>query len=227
MNTPPKKKRFTPPDFSKPFPQGTIAYGLTRDDYKVALAQIVADFEHLEFQMPAVLQALLQTPWSDAAGYVYRSIRGPSIKINLMQHLLHVAPHNVDTPEFIDEILWEYGAIRKARNEYVHGLWTTHLDDNSVYLARFPEHGEWMERYESEPEPLEALGALAERIGRLKVRVWTEVLPYLAKLRQQHLEFARRASEREAVRQQRRESKEPQPPPPPSPASPQTKRKGS
>lgn len=213
MNTPPTIKRFKPPNISiSEMRTGTWALALEDDAYKIALARIITDFEHLEYTMPNVLTALLHTPWSDAAGYVYRSLRSPKIRSDLMWHLLEVAPHNMRAPPFLDSILTEYGKIRTLRNEYAHGLWSTNLDTKQTYLARFPEHGDWMPG-ESKPEPIEALLALAERIGALKVRIWQEVAPLLSELAQQQIEHAQQVATRRAEKLRRRAAKAPPPPP--------------
>src|SRR5689334_17916364 len=120
MNTPRKKKRFTRHPIEN-WESGTWAGVLSDPDYQAALGRIASSYEHLETAMTNVFAALMGSSDVLAAGYVYRSLRNPSIKGQLMWHLLEVAPHNKDTPEWFDDVLKAHNSIRSRRNEYVHG----------------------------------------------------------------------------------------------------------
>ncbi len=119
--------------------------------------------------MPRVLAILLGMEDTAPAGYVYRALRNPNIRSDVMRALLEKAPRNVKLGKEFDELISEYEAVRSGRNGYAHGLWYTH-DSGAVFLARRDEHGYGL--LEAKPEPISALDKLRARIGRLAMSVY-------------------------------------------------------
>lgn len=191
---------------------GTFAYGLGDERYQKALGEIAASYEHLEGAMPYVLAALMGTADDTAAGYVYRTIRNPRTRSDLMWRLLESAPHNANAPEWFDDILRAHDSIRKRRNDYMHGIWSLRTDDRSTFLAVFPEHGPYMPS-EARREPLENLTGLVEETKQLTLRVHREIRPHLARLRKQQQAQALIDAQRQTERERRR-ARAKQPPPP-------------
>jgi len=124
-------------------------------------ACILSEFEHVEALMPGILAILLGTTDINSVGDVYRSLRNPNIRRDVMLDLLEKAPLNKERSEEFDALLSEYRSRRKARNDYAHALWYTE-SDGSVTLARSSEHGFGM--MEAVAEPLKALNNLVQRI---------------------------------------------------------------
>ena len=115
--------------------------------------------------MPSILAILLGMADDKPAGYVYRALRNPNIRSDVMRTLLEKAPHNTHRGEEFDKLLAEYEAVRTGRNGYAHGLWYTHEETGAVFLARRDEHGYGL--LQALPEPIEELDALLQRIGEL------------------------------------------------------------
>jgi hypothetical protein len=211
MNTPRTKKRFNRSLDPSKIENGTWIGALVDPEYQAALGKIASSFEHLEETMPAVLAVLMGTTDTIAAGYVYRAIRNPAIRSSLMWHLLETAPHNKNMPEWFDDVLAEYGSVRSRRNEYVHGLWSHKEEDDTTFLARFPEHGWFFDA--SKREPLSKLQDLERDISALSRKVRLEVWQHVAALQKQQQAQALIDAQRQAERERRRAAKAPRPPP--------------
>jgi hypothetical protein len=166
MNTPRSSKRRYEwrPDVGN-VPDGPFVSGLSNPEYASWFASVLTEFEHLESYMPRVLAVLLGTSDDAPAGYVYRALRNPSIRYNVLRDLLEKAPHNKKRSEQYDDILAKYNVVRKGRNDYAHGLWFTQVDTKAVYLARRDDHGYAF--FDAKAEPLDALKTLRAQIGEL------------------------------------------------------------
>ena len=115
--------------------------------------------------MPRVLTVLLGLPDERPAGYVYRALRNPSARIDVLRDLLEKSPSNKNKSQQYDELISKYQTVRSGRNAYAHGLWWTDSETNAVYLARRDEHG--FAFFDAQPEPLDNLKALHMQIGDL------------------------------------------------------------
>jgi hypothetical protein len=182
MNTPPKKRRHAPafPDQKGAPKSGHYVGSLENEEYAKRFACILSEFEHLEARMPGVLAILLGTTDINSVGYVYRTLRNPNIRRDVMKALLEKAPLNKDRGEEFDALLSEYNSIRKARNDYAHGLWYTE-ENGSVMLAREAEHGFGM--MEAAPEPIKELDDLVARIRKL---TWSVIELQMAEQKRLH-----------------------------------------
>jgi hypothetical protein len=168
MNTARKKRRYSPVGVGPsgpPWPDGLFVGSLRNPEYATRFAAILSQFEHLEAAMPRILTILLGMTDAKPAGYVYRALRNPNIRSDVMRTLLEKAPHNAQLGDEFDDLLTEYEAVRSGRNGYAHGLWYTHEKSKAVFLARRDEHGWGL--LQAQPEPIEALDNLLKRIGDL------------------------------------------------------------
>ena len=170
MSPTPKKKRHGWQPVALPEKRGkAYAYNLTNRDYVERFAAILTQFEHLESRMPLVLAVLLGVPDERIAGYVYRALRSPNLRLEVMRDLLQKSPNNVELGPEYDQILAEYDALRSARNGYVHGLWFTETTTGEVLLAKRDEHG--FAFLAAQEEPITSLIDVQTRIAVLRSRV--------------------------------------------------------
>jgi hypothetical protein len=176
MNTPRQKKRFQRLGPGSEKPQGSYVAGLNNDAFASVFARILSEFEHLETVMPIVLEHLAQMAETRASGYIYRTLRNPSIRSDIMRKLLETAPFNKDTDERFDEILSEYDEVRRLRNQYAHGLWWTGEDGQTVCLSASDPHGySFLEARPIETSELEE--TLAKVRALTKKVVLLDILP--------------------------------------------------
>lgn len=173
MNTPKSRK---PERFVEPKGDGAPVAGppifMTRGlpDQKSAalLGNIVAQWTHLEDSMIDVLAVLLGEQGQAAAQETFRAINSSQARLKVMRTLLEGSPINSHRSAAYDEILDEFDALTKLRNQYVHGLWwTEHLtarrsDPVPPHYGR-PEH--------SRPVTPEQMEAVLTRIARLDLKI--------------------------------------------------------
>ncbi|MGE0628147.1 MAG: hypothetical protein AB7O43_10015 [Hyphomicrobiaceae bacterium] len=173
--TAPKQlKRYKPPDLKKLLKNrpGQWSYGLFNQKHATRYAQFLSQFEVIESSMPfrlAQLMGLNDDKQIQAAGYVYRTLRNPSIRLEVMRTLLHKAPHNKNKPDSWDYMLSEYSVVRNTRNDYAHGLWFTNDIDSTVLLAKSDPHG--FAFMEAEPISTDVMDEALQRLRRLMLTV--------------------------------------------------------
>lgn len=173
MNTPKQKRRHTPKNVSGHNSGKSFTLGLTNVDYATRFALILSEFEHLDSMlMPQVLWRLMGSKHSDVSGYIYRTLRNPNIKLDILRTLLEKSSVNVNHPDQYDEILTLYQEVRSRRNDYAHGLWYTR-SDNVVFLAKSDDDG--LAFFEAKEEPLSALGEAITKIRTLKNLIFETV----------------------------------------------------
>ncbi|MTD94968.1 hypothetical protein GIW81_11565 [Hyphomicrobium sp. xq] len=171
MNTPRKKRRYKWQIDLNGGPPGGEAYtcALTNEKYGALLANIISAFEHLETAMPQLLSILLGLQDERTAGYVYRTLRNPNIRHDVLRELLEMSPNNAQLGDEYDGLLSEYSALRTARNDYAHGLWFTRSRDGAVFLSKSDDHG--FGYFTATPEPIENLAKVRDRILVLESEV--------------------------------------------------------
>jgi hypothetical protein len=173
MTTPKKTKRFSaviPADKKgDDQPSGNYSGGIHNTEIAVRLANIVANFVHLEERMSFVLAILLGASHEEPAKYVLRSIKSPKARIDVMKALLTEAPSNVQRDSSYDEIIDEFADINNLRNGFVHGIWWTH-ESGRVFLSRFLDDFQGMVAREVKPHEMDQLlarmHALTQKILR-------------------------------------------------------------
>lgn len=164
MSTPRRKRRHVPRTFDITPDSREWHWALSNTEYATRLASVVVEFEHLETAMPMVLRRLLGTTRTDVAGYIYRTLRNPSIKFDILQTLLEKSASNAGLGDDYDRIISQYDEVRKGRNAYAHGLWYT-ATDGSVLLCKRNEHD--LAFLDAKPEPIAALDDLLSKIRAL------------------------------------------------------------
>ena len=178
LNTSPTRKRHTGKSRAGNMPEGSGVFGIENPEVGWALSKFLAAYEHLETIMPKLLALLLGGYDDVTAGYVFRAIRNPSTKRELLQSLLEKAPINSKVPHDIDEMLDEYKILTGQRNQLAHGKWFTHdTDGNPTFVSRFSEHG-W-DLIEASEISAEEIDTLANRATALGVWIVTAVDPIL------------------------------------------------
>lgn len=142
MNTPSSKgpKRFTgyrvDPRYLALQPEdGGIAGALLNPQGAQLVGEIVAAWVHLEEGIIDFLALLLGQSNRNAADPIFRSIMAPRVRIDMMRRLLQASPINKDRGPEYDEILDEYEALNRLRNDYVHGHWFTGLKSGGMSLS--------------------------------------------------------------------------------------------
>lgn len=99
------------------------------------LGSLVTGFTHLEQDFSHLLAKLLGTDWQTAF-ILLSQIVSPSARLNAMQAILQTSPRNCRLDGRYDELLSEFGRLNRARNAYVHGLWTTDLQTKVTYVSK-------------------------------------------------------------------------------------------
>jgi hypothetical protein len=86
MNQPPKRRRYAGlVDRREPPLDGFHDSGITNSDYAALLANVIAEFNNLETELPKMLAMLLGLSDETPAGYVYRAIPGVSARYHVMR----------------------------------------------------------------------------------------------------------------------------------------------
>jgi hypothetical protein len=194
MNTPPKIKRYDAivknPGHAPP---GEYSESLLNPEVGALVAQVTAEFVHLEGSMAYVLAVLLEMEDPTGAWYVLRSIKSPRARVDVMKDLLEKSPLNVERSAAYDKYLGEFWRINKRRNAYVHGTWYTSCNDNSAWLAEEDEHGvAFMEAHPVRPEDL---SQLLTEIKALREAISEGPRDYLFEQQRRTQERQRRESE--------------------------------
>lgn len=141
MNTPKSKpiKRYPQRHSTKPRrhhlgPDGQYSGGLWSQDHAKLVGQITTYMPQIEEQMIRFMSLLISDQEAPAR-QIFRSLNSEQARIQIMRALLETAPHNKDKPGAYDEIIDLFDMVRKKRNAYVHGLWTTHEESGRAFLA--------------------------------------------------------------------------------------------
>jgi hypothetical protein len=141
MNTPKSKplKRYPQRHSSKQRrhhlgPYGQYNGGLWNPEHAKLVGQITTYMPQIEEQMIQFMSLLISDKKAPAR-QIFRSLNSEQARIQIMRALLETAPHNKDKPGAYDEIIDLFDMVRKKRNAYVHGLWTTHEDSGRAFLA--------------------------------------------------------------------------------------------
>lgn len=136
MNTQatPKRHKSTPPG-KLPMPEGQYRTGIWSSGHAICVANIAAEFVHLEDQMAFLLAALLGTGDLAATRHLLKAIKSPRGRVDVMTDLLQKAPSNALAPSTYDDILKEFAAINSRRNAYIHGYWWTFVDNSTTWLS--------------------------------------------------------------------------------------------
>lgn len=134
----------------------------------LAFSAVVTRFVHLEEVMPEVLGVLLGYNQAGPSGYLLRAIVNAKTRADLMEQLLQRAPNNAKLGTGYDEILVEFRALSKLRNDWVHGSWQTHETGDCYMSLKEPNGHTHAGARLVDPADLEAV---AERITQLWSRV--------------------------------------------------------
>ncbi|MEQ1718798.1 MAG: hypothetical protein ABL907_22895 [Hyphomicrobium sp.] len=174
MNTPKQKRRHKPKNVSSKNSGKRFVLALENQEYALKFALILSEFEHLDSMlMPQVLWRLMGSKHSDVSGYIYRTLRNPSLKLSILKTLLERSSVNVHHPDQYDQILTLYEEVRGRRNDYAHGLWYTRDGDGAVFLAKRDDDG--LAFFEAKEEPITALGETITKIRTLKNLIYETV----------------------------------------------------
>jgi hypothetical protein len=144
MNLPKTKRRprFDKDQWRREFNRGSVkgsghfSMALEGPEYYKEFTLLVTEFTHLEYRMEYILAILMESD-REVASHVMRSIINAKAKRDLMTALLSRARHNADKPEDFDEIIDDFNAVSKIRNDLVHARWQTDIANGDVYVI-FP-----------------------------------------------------------------------------------------
>lgn len=171
MNTPPKKRRHNKAkaleQLEREKPPGAFVSSLNHPQYAIRLAGIVSAFVHLETNMVKVLAMLLGMKDTHTARYVWRSVKSPKGRIEMLRVLLQEAPENMDLPDLYDVILSDFASINARRNDFVHGQWYTEVSNQTVMLAKLNTDPHGFGFHAAEPVELKELETLHADIRSL------------------------------------------------------------
>jgi hypothetical protein len=139
MNTPrtksPKRWKKAEDLERKLIPEGMFERGVSARQFLQALGRIAAIWPYIEEGMIDIFGELLRGPQGTPIRHVYKSIVNVQIRLQILKNLLEEAPQNSDRGEEFDDLLAECKALNKARNTYLHGVWTTHVKSRKIYLT--------------------------------------------------------------------------------------------
>lgn len=124
--------------------------------------------------MELVLDRLLGVK-NRVAGHISRTILSPAARIDLMRALLERAPQNSGRPTYFDEIIAEFQAVTKLRNQYAHGKWETCDQTGDLYLVRPNDDPYMLGTLVAEKFDLSEMQETKRRIFDLMMRVYREV----------------------------------------------------
>ncbi len=144
-------------------PGGTYTSGIFAPKISDLFANIVCRFVNLEERMADIFALLLGTPDTTNARFVFRTLKSPRARIDVLETLLEKSPKNAKADTFFDEVIAEFEEINSQRNKLVHGAWTTH-DSGKTFVAEFLEEYGLLRAREITDKELEAL---LNRIGML------------------------------------------------------------
>ena len=180
MNTPKSKEptRYRGTQIGKSFKagtEGTWITGIVNPDIAKRFTDVVTHFVFLEEDMAALLAFLLGADDPAPSSYVFRAIRSPKTRVDVMKALLEDAPHNRSRESDCDDMLTEFSAISKQRNGYVHGVWWTGKVTGSAYVSEFLNELSLLSSREVPPSEFDALlkriHDLRKKLSRLRVRL--------------------------------------------------------
>lgn len=121
-----------------------LRWGLHNKTFALKLAQIATLFEHLEDETSVFLSRLANCE-PDTALFLYRAIKSPRARKEVLEALLHRALQNAECGSQYDEVIREFWACANLRNKYVHGRWWTGTDKTKrVFFAPATDDGKEM-----------------------------------------------------------------------------------
>ena len=145
MNTPRTVKpppRYTPAKVPRNLGPDASSWGIKDPSLAAAFGWMISYWPHLEQKMIEFFEELLTGRQSNldsgliwSSREIFRSITSQGMRIDIMKGLLHRTPHNAGKGDIYDEIIDEFEALNKIRNEYVHGLWRWSDSENKLYLT--------------------------------------------------------------------------------------------
>ena len=138
MNTPRSKQpaRWEEPKLNEAMPAGRYVRGLWNDEYCKVVGQITTYWTIVEDQMIDILDELMGGGPQVPVRQIFRSIASNRARIQLLTNVLEKARINRDKNTFYDDVIDRFDKLNRRRNKYVHGLWQTCLEDNSVYFSK-------------------------------------------------------------------------------------------
>jgi hypothetical protein len=184
MNTPGSKpiirfpeRRGKRPAYREPR-GGSTTSALLRPDFQQVVGVIVTQWAWLEEFMIRFMSLLLNDPSNfSPARQIFRSVNSTQGRITIMRSLLEESAANKDKGPLYDEMIDEFEALTKERNNYVHGLWWTE-GDGSVTRADASTNA--FDSFNSgRPVSLKQAQHVAQRISALAGRVFQEWTQHL------------------------------------------------
>ena len=158
---------------------GSADLGLHHDNAAITFAALVTEFSYLEKVMERVFAQLLGTD-EQTVKHLSKKIFSVSANIQMMRSLLHHAPRNSEKAAIFDELIDEFEAVSKLRNEYVHGLWEV-TDDGEIYFVRPNSDPYGLENLVSKRFDLMEIEQARKRI----LDLWSKVQREMARLTEQ------------------------------------------
>lgn len=138
MNTSPKLKRWdsatVSPLWTSNLRSGSADLGLHDPETAIVFAALVTEFTYVERAMERVFCRLLGTD-DQTASQLCHKIMSASALVQMMRTLLHHSRHNATKSPVYDDIISEFEAVNRLRNQYVHGLWECG-DNGEIYVVR-------------------------------------------------------------------------------------------
>jgi hypothetical protein len=114
-------------------PDGHYISGLHNPEIAELVGAIVATLPQIEERMIEIM-ALLLGGGNTPARQVFRTLVSEDARVKVMRALLEHSPINKDKGQEFDDIIDLFVEVKKRRNAYAHGLWSTH-DSGRTFLA--------------------------------------------------------------------------------------------
>ena len=106
--------------------------GVTNPEMAQILGQMALFWPQVEDAMIDVFEDLIGGPRGVPSRLIFKSLINPQTWIKVLTTLLQRAPINAKKSEVYDEVIREFTALNKVRNDYLHGLWETREDNTTV-----------------------------------------------------------------------------------------------
>lgn len=116
-------------------PGHAVETALKDPSWTMMLGALVANFTHLEMDCSFLLARLMGTDWQSAF-ILLSTINSASTREAALRAILEESPRNAGLGPDYDDLLSDFLRINRARNRYVHGVWTTDCRTQKVYLNR-------------------------------------------------------------------------------------------
>lgn len=114
---------------------GSHAFGLYDPKYHKALGEMISLWPHVEEQMIDILRELIGSDFSLPARQIFKSVVSNEARRKMMLALLERSPANMNKDRFYDDAIAEFYSLNGRRNDYVHGIWSTHQETGRVSIA--------------------------------------------------------------------------------------------